>query len=100
MAALNDPAKSRSRAGLLRSLNSAGINSFNAYRIEEGREPERWPVFLRTEGSHSYPTSDLLHSTHPSPQREESYRVFKNSYQAALRALPRARFAQTRGRAV
>jgi hypothetical protein len=228
MAVLNDPAKSRSRAGLLRALNSAGINSFNAYRIEEGREPERWPVFLRTEGSHSYPTSDLLHSpaelsaaisrtvergtplstlivieyaaqpvrprlfrklalfrighssvahtcvhddrwlvkygrkgiappelyadelrivtqnpywpelrrafeiagldygrvdfglvdgkvqvyeinsnpnvtfstTHPSPHREDSYRIFRNNYLAALRALPRANLAQTRGRAV
>jgi hypothetical protein len=228
MHALNDPAKSRSRAGLLRDLFRAGINSFNAYRVEEGSTPNRWPVFLRVEGSHGFPSSDLLHSpaefaaavaqavnqgaplslliaieyaaqpmhprlfrklsvfrigqssvahwcvhedrwlvkygrkgiappalyedelrivtqnpywpelrrafeiagldysradfglvdgkvqvyeintnpnitfetTHPSPQREESYRIFKNSYLAALRALPRANLAQTRGRAV
>jgi hypothetical protein len=62
MRALNDPAKSRSRAGLLRDLHLAGVNCFNAYRVEEGRVPDRWPVFLRVEGSHGYPASDLVHS--------------------------------------
>jgi hypothetical protein len=60
VAVLNDPARVPSRFGLLRMLHNAGINSFNAYRIEEGRSPERWPVFLRVEGSHGYPSSGLL----------------------------------------
>lgn len=59
--ALNDPAKVRSRAGLLRQLHLAGINRFNAYRVEEGVRPTRWPVFLRSEGDHIGPLSELLH---------------------------------------
>src|SRR5689334_482377 len=31
---LNDPARVLSRWGLLRALNLAGINDFNAYRVE------------------------------------------------------------------
>jgi len=58
---LNDPARILSRWGLLRALNLAGINGFNAYRVEESVQPRRWPVFLRAEGSHLGPISDLLH---------------------------------------
>lgn len=58
---LNNPARVTSRYGLLRQLHRAGINGFNAYRIEEGVKPERWPVFLRSEGDHLGPISDLLH---------------------------------------
>jgi hypothetical protein len=57
---LNDPARMPSRLGLLRSLHEAGINRFNAYRAEERVTPARWPVFLRCEGSHEAPRSDLL----------------------------------------
>ncbi len=58
---LNDPARVLSRWGLLRALNLAGINDFNAYRVEEHVRPRRWPVFLRAEGAHLGPISDLLH---------------------------------------
>jgi len=51
-----------SRAGLLRALHDAGLNQFNAYRVEENIRPERWPVFIRTEGSHTAPVSGLLAS--------------------------------------
>jgi hypothetical protein len=59
---LNDPAQIRSRYGLLRALAATGVNRFNAYRVEENAMPARWPVFLRSEGGHDYPLSDLLHS--------------------------------------
>jgi hypothetical protein len=58
---LNNPARVLSRWGLLRALNLAGINDFNAYRVEERVRPKRWPVFLRAEGAHLGPISDLLH---------------------------------------
>jgi hypothetical protein len=59
---LNDPARVPSRFGLLRGLHAAGINRFNAYRVEEGVRPQRWPVFLRAEGAHGKPLSGLLHT--------------------------------------
>jgi hypothetical protein len=59
---LNDPARMLSRFGLLRALNRAGINDFNAYRVEDLEEPRRWPVFLRVEGSHGDLASGLLHN--------------------------------------
>lgn len=57
---LNDPARVLSRYGLLRRLNRAGINAFDAYRVEELAMPKRWPVFLREEGNHGAPVSGLL----------------------------------------
>jgi hypothetical protein len=57
---INDPAQAASRFGLLRKLYRAGINRFNAYRVEEGVMPERWPVFLRCEGEHEGPKSGLI----------------------------------------
>jgi hypothetical protein len=57
---LNDPALTPSRYGLLRQLHEAGINDFNAYRVEERVKPASWPVFVRTEGNHDRPLSDLL----------------------------------------
>lgn len=59
---LNDPARVLSRFGLLRRLYNSGLNSFNAYRVEDEVLPERWPVFLRTEGDHGAPFSELLHN--------------------------------------
>ncbi|MEI9988363.1 MAG: hypothetical protein WDN69_37850 [Aliidongia sp.] len=59
---LNDPARLPSRFGLLRQLALSGHNQFNAYRVEEGVIPARWPVFLRSEGDHGPPLSDLLHT--------------------------------------
>ena len=59
---LNDPARALSRFGLLRSLNRAGINSFDAYRVDELDRPRKWPVFLRLEGDHKAPVSSLIHN--------------------------------------
>ena len=59
---LNDPARVLSRYGLLRRLSLTGFNSFNAYRVEEGATPRRWPVFLRTEGDHVSPMPELYRS--------------------------------------
>ena len=47
---LNDPALALGRFGLLRALNRAGINMFDAYRVDALEKPTRWPVFLRVEG--------------------------------------------------
>lgn len=58
---LNDPARVRQRYSLLRTLKDEGINSFDAWRVEGVRRPERFPVFLRTESAHRGPLSDLLH---------------------------------------
>ena len=62
LSVLNDPARAPTRAGLLRMLHEAGINDFNAYRVEEQVRPQRWPVFIRAEGSHTAPVSGLLHT--------------------------------------
>lgn len=59
---LNDPARARQRFGLLRTLKEAGINSFDVWRVADtGRpDPDRYPVFLRTEAAHRGPISGLL----------------------------------------
>jgi len=62
MRVLNDPARLPSRYGLLRQLCRHGINDFDAYRVEEGSVPARWPVFLRAEGEHDAPLTDLMHN--------------------------------------
>jgi hypothetical protein len=58
---LNDPAQALSRLGLLRRLYRHGLNGFDAYRVEDGIMPARWPVLLRTEGGHDAPLNRLLH---------------------------------------
>ena len=60
--ALNNPARVMGRYELLRCLRREGINDFNAYRADEWRAPERYPVFLRHEQNHGRPLSDLLHT--------------------------------------
>ena len=57
---LNDPALALGRFGLLRALNRAGINAFDAYRVDALETPARWPVFLRVDGDHGKPVSDLI----------------------------------------
>jgi hypothetical protein len=57
---LNDPARFKTRYGLLRALHEAGINDFNAYRADEGLRPARYPVFIRRDHGHRAPLSDLL----------------------------------------
>ena len=59
---LNDPALLPSRSGLLRRLALSGFSRFNAFRVEEGTIPARLPVFLRAEGAHDAPLSDLLYT--------------------------------------
>jgi hypothetical protein len=59
---LNNPTRVLSRYGLLRSLFRRGFNRFNAYRVEEDVVPQRWPVFLRTEGDHASPLPELYDS--------------------------------------
>ncbi len=58
----NDPARFLGRYGVLRRLHHEGINTFNAYRVDSLEKPVRWPVFLRADGDHKRPVSDLLHS--------------------------------------
>ena len=58
--AINDPARVRSRYGLLRALYRNGLNAFNVYRVDEGVKPERFPVFIRFETAHDKVLSDLL----------------------------------------
>ena len=60
--AYNDPARFLSRYGVLRRLHHEGINEFNAYRVDSIEQPRRWPVFIRADGDHKRPLSDLLHS--------------------------------------
>lgn len=57
---LNDPARVKTRYALLRALHEAGINAFNAYRLDECVRPARYPVFLRREAGHGQPLSGLL----------------------------------------
>lgn len=59
--ALNDPARVRLRYGLLRELKDKGLNDFDVWRVDDGRLPQRYPVFLRRERAHRGPLSDLLH---------------------------------------
>jgi len=57
---LNDPSRALGRYALLRRLFRDGVNDFDVYRLDEGRVPERWPVFLRGERDHKGPRSGLL----------------------------------------
>jgi hypothetical protein len=57
---LNHPARFKTRQGLLRALRAAGINDFDAYRLDEGARPTRYPVFLRRDAGHGFPLSGLL----------------------------------------
>jgi hypothetical protein len=59
---LNRPALVRERYPLLRALFDTGINSFDAVRLDEGRRPERYPVFLRREDEYFGAESELIHS--------------------------------------
>jgi hypothetical protein len=59
---LNNPARVKPRYALLRALHDAGINHFNAYRMEEVGPGMRFPVFLRNTQGHGKPLSDLMHS--------------------------------------
>ncbi len=60
--ALNDPAKSKNRLDLLKSLHTAGINDFNAYRADEAPKPAKFPVFMRYLSVSLPPVTDLIHT--------------------------------------
>jgi hypothetical protein len=57
---LNDPAQVRKRADLLRTLHSAGINRFRAFRATDALDDLRYPVFLRCADDHRGSRSSLL----------------------------------------
>ncbi len=59
---LNRPALVRERYSLLRALVDAGMNSFDAMRLEDGRRPASYPVFLRREDEYFGAESDLIYS--------------------------------------
>lgn len=50
---LNDPARVKSRFGLLRALHDAGFNDFNAYWADSLERPKRFPVFLKIAAEHT-----------------------------------------------
>ena len=49
---LNHPARVLCRFDLLRTLKTAGINDFSAWRAETFPKPESFPVFIRNEYDH------------------------------------------------
>ena len=57
---LNNPATVRQRYPLLRALRAAGLNDFNAYRVDEIEAIEHYPVFVRKIHGHREPLSELL----------------------------------------
>lgn len=56
----NNPATVKFRYPLLRALHAAGLNDFNAYRVDELTAAIRFPVFLRKLQGHREPVSGLL----------------------------------------
>jgi len=61
-AILNHPTGSMKRYELLRALYNAGINQHNAFRVTEGRLPEKYPVFIRGADDHGGAATELIHS--------------------------------------
>jgi hypothetical protein len=57
---VNNPATVRTRYPLLRALRVAGLNDFNAYRVDELESIEYYPVFVRKIHGHREPLTDLL----------------------------------------
>ncbi len=69
---LNDPGSSLARFDLLEALRKRGINRFAAYRVNDTRVPQRFPVFLRLGRGSQWDAPPLLKT------REE--------YEAAVRS--------------
>jgi hypothetical protein len=57
---LNDPLRVPTRHGLLLRLHQAWINPFRAWRAEDRPQPDRFPVFLRSDAEHRQPIGDLI----------------------------------------
>jgi len=66
---LNHPTRTCRRYALLRRLRNIGLNEHDAYRIDEFRKPERWPVFIRRESHHDGSLTPLLYD-HAAVQQE------------------------------
>jgi hypothetical protein len=49
---LNHPTRTCRRYALLRRLHDEGVNEYDVYRVDEGRRPNRYPVFIRSEQRH------------------------------------------------
>ena len=57
----NDPARVRTRYGLLRSLHRRGLNPNNVFRADEPLEAARFPLFIRiVDGHMMLPLSDVI----------------------------------------
>ena len=78
LAVLNNPARFKNRYALLRALHAAGLNDFNAYRVHEINDIQRFPVFLRKIQGHRAPVSDLLGT------REETVRAIEAAITAGI----------------
>jgi hypothetical protein len=57
---LNDPGRVLPRFELLRALYEAGLNGFNAYRVNERHQIRRFPVFIRWGSDHRRPLTRLI----------------------------------------
>lgn len=60
-AILNHPLRVKERVPLLAALHAAGINDFQATRIDTGARPARFPVFIRAEDGAFGTETELLH---------------------------------------
>jgi hypothetical protein len=58
----NHPEHSLRRHQLLRALYEAGVNKFNAFRLDELPTSLRFPVFIRYEDQHIGPSTGLLNA--------------------------------------
>lgn len=76
---LNHPTRVKQRFELLRTLHEHGLNGFNVYRLDEGRTPKRFPVFVRSERQHNKTASGLLD--------ERALKVFLESWRAQGQSL-------------
>ncbi|WP_103130058.1 hypothetical protein [Deinococcus aerius] len=72
---LNPPLKVKQRFELLRALRQHGVNDFDVYRLDEGRSPRRFPVFVRSEQRHNGVVSDLIHDAPALEQFLEGWRA-------------------------
>lgn len=61
VAILNHPLRVKDRVPLLAALHAAGINDFQATRIDTGARPARYPVFIRAEDGAFGAETELLH---------------------------------------
>ncbi len=57
---LNHPLSACERLPLLRRLHRAGLNDFDAVRLDDGSRPARFPVFIRAEDGYGRPDTAVL----------------------------------------